>query len=190
MFFSVRLQHIPKYRSFSKNVEGVEYLYVLSGKAVTFIGQVLAVNDLPIANSFRAYFPPIAFNLTVNPNLGFLVSDVLNKPAVPFGIRIPKYSQPSPLATDVEGDVMGIAVAQAPNSSIGLWYYKLGGASNWSELVVENNFTGGRLSGNKSVFLIPHNTRLVLILSFDIESFMVKLCLSKFLLEGYLILCS
>ena len=142
-------------------VNGVKYLYTLTEQSVTFHGRVISVNDQPTVTSFRAYFPPIAYNTTTSPNDGFLVSDVTSKPAVPFGTKIPSYAKPKPLATDVEGDTLGLGVIVAPNSSIGAWFYKADGSSNWLRMDVSNALVNGKPSGNTSVFILPHNARSV-----------------------------
>ena len=119
------------------------------------------MNDRPELTGFVAFFPPIAYNTTTSPNNGFLVSDVVSKPAVPYGQKIPSYARLEPLAKDVESASLGIAVLLAKNTSIGSWYYKMNNASSWLKMVVDNTMTNGKPSGNTSVFLLSGDARLV-----------------------------
>ena len=100
---------------------------VLNNPSVfTFGVHVTRANDQPVINAARIYLPAIAYNLTTSPNVGFLVEDLTTKPSE------------GPLVTDIDGDISGIAVVHAPNSSVGLWQYQVPNTSSWLDLILVN----------------------------------------------------
>lgn len=119
----------------------------------TFDVHVTPVNDQPIVTDFRIFLPPIAYNLSTNPNVGSLVKDLTTKPSSSQG-------QASPLTTDVDKDVLGIAVVQAPNSSLGSWYYQAPGSQTWLQIIVDNEDYTDSLNGQVEVFILNSDHKI------------------------------
>lgn len=113
------------------------------------------VNDQPVLTSYLAYFPPIAFNLTQNPNKGFPVKDITERIPYPYGKTPPKFSKILPLISDVDtGDKFGIGIAYARNSSIGAYYYRNSSQGSWELINLKNVLTDGKLVNKSDVLLL------------------------------------
>ncbi len=94
-------------------------------------------NDQPEIETPRIFLPDIAYNLTTTPTSGKLVSDLLSEA----------------LASDIDKNVLGIAIVQALSTSFGSWQYK-SSSGVWTELIVDNAGYSDGFSGSISAMIL------------------------------------
>ncbi|XP_032231194.2 uncharacterized protein LOC5506859 isoform X1 [Nematostella vectensis] len=128
---------------------------VMFTNTIAFRVTVNPVNDAPILTSYRAYLPPIGYNLTTTPNNGFTVNEVTTRIPIPYGTELPAFAaRPDPLITDVDGYTAGIGIAYAPNTSLGRYEYRLSNSDPWTPVPIDNTLENGKLNGTARVLLL------------------------------------
>jgi len=129
-------------------------MFAYSNQDLKIVCDVKRVNDAPVLTSYVAYFPPIAFNLTATPNNGFQIKEITERIPYPYGQTPPKFSNIPKLISDVEGDIPGIGIAFAKNSSVGAYYYRNDSKSAWKMVNLANTLVNGKLVNTSDVLLL------------------------------------
>ncbi|KAK3742747.1 hypothetical protein QZH41_018953, partial [Actinostola sp. cb2023] len=129
-------------------------VFVYSDNQLTLYCRVVSVNDAPDVTSYNTYLPPIGYNLSLTPNNGFLVGDITTRKPYPYGETLPPLSNIQPLIKDIDGDITGLGVVYAQQSSIGSYYYKLDVSSPWQKIDLNNTLVNGKLVGEGQVLLL------------------------------------
>jgi len=129
-------------------------MFAYSNQYLRIVSDVNSVNNAPVLTSYVAYFPPIAFNLTATPNNGFQIKEITEKIPYPYDQTLPQLSNIPKLISDVDGDVPGIGIAFAKNSSVGAYYYRYDSKSACTMVNLANKLVDGKLVSTTNVLLL------------------------------------
>ena len=107
------------------------FVVLYNPREYIFNVHVTPINDQPVTENAQIYFPAIPYNITTTPSSGKLVKDLLTEAG----------------ASDVDKDMLGIAIVQALNTTIGSWYYKSPSGS-WTQIIIDNREYSDGLHGD------------------------------------------